>query len=152
MRASFFTELHKLMSENKDIVFITADLGYGLADKIKQDYPEQFFNVQAAEQAMIGVAIGMALSGKIPICYSITPFLLYRPYEAIALYLEGEQIPVIMVGSGRGQDYHHDGVSHWEGQFPFEMEYVKPETYPDMATCLQYALNENKPLFISLKR
>lgn len=70
-------------------------------------------NVGSSEQLMIGVAIGLSYSGYIPVCYSITPFLLYRPFEFIRNYLSHEQVPVKLVGSGRDRDYDHDGFSHW---------------------------------------
>ena len=69
------------MSANEDIVVLTGDLGYGLWDKIRIDYPDRFWNVGSSEQLMMGMASGMAMDGKIPFVYSITPFLLYRPFE-----------------------------------------------------------------------
>ena len=62
---------------------------------------------------MLGAACGMALEGKIPIIYSITPFLLYRPFEWIRNYLNHEKIPVKLVGGGRNKDYGYLGFSHW---------------------------------------
>jgi transketolase len=62
---------------------------------------------------MIGMAVGLAQSGYIPVCYSITPFLLYRPFEQIRNYLNHDEIPVKLVGSGRDRDYGHCGFTHW---------------------------------------
>lgn len=112
MRPEFFRQLHARMSENKDIYAITADLGYGGFDQIRQDFPDRFINTGAAEQLACGLAVGLAQEGKIPFFYSITPFLLYRPFEWIRNYLDGERAPVILVGSGRNNDYKHDGASH----------------------------------------
>lgn len=155
MRKLFFEVLHEEMKLNPNIYFITADLGYGLADTIKEDYPDRFINCQAAEQAMLGIGIGLALQGKIPVCYSITPFLLHRPYEAIKLYLEGEGIPVKLVGSGRGKDYEHDGPSHFaddDSIYSLKFGYVNPEMYESMIECVKDILYSNKPEFLSLKR
>lgn len=153
MRKQFFEALYKEMEVDKDIYFITADLGYKLADKIFEDFPERAWNVQAAEQAMLGTAIGISLSGKTAICYSITPFLLHRPFEWIKLYLEGEGIPVKLCGSGRGEDYESDGASHhFNDPFPFKFPEVKPENYANMEVCLHHVLHNNKPTFLSLKR
>ena len=87
MRKKFSSKLHSEMSTNKDIVVLTGDLGYGLWDRIKIDYPDRFFNFGSSEQLMLGAACGMAMEGKIPVVYSITPFLLYRPFEFIRNYV-----------------------------------------------------------------
>jgi len=91
MRPYFAECLHKEMKKNKDIYVLTSDLGYGMWDKIRKDYADRFINVGAAEQALIGISIGLALSGKIPVAYSITSFLLYRPFETIRNYVDYEK-------------------------------------------------------------
>ena len=101
------------MAINPDIYLVTGDLGYGLWDKIRLDFSNRFYNVGSAEQLMMGAAIGIAMEGKIPVVYSITPFLLYRPFELIRNYLNHEKIPVKLVGGGRNQDYGYSGFSHW---------------------------------------
>ena len=73
MRKEFAEFLHCEMSSNEKIILLTGDLGYGLWDKIKIDYPDRFYNVLSSEQLMIGAAIGFAMEGYIPLVYSITP-------------------------------------------------------------------------------
>ena len=106
------TKYHLLLL-NEDIYILTGDLGYGLWDRIKIDYPDRFINFLSSEQLMLGSACGMALEGKIPVVYSITPFLLYRPFEWIRNYLDHEKIPVKLIGGGRNKDYGYLGFSHW---------------------------------------
>jgi transketolase len=101
------------MSVNDRIQIITADLGFGILDNIRNAYPDRFYNVGAAEHLMIGIAIGMAEEGLIPVCYSMSSFLLYRPFEMLRNYVSYENINVKLLGSGRDRDYSHDGVSHW---------------------------------------
>ena len=113
MRRYFADILHQQMARNKNIWVITADLGYKMWDKIRDDYPDRFLNAGASEQAMMGIAVGLALEGRIPVVYSITSFLLYRSFETLRNYVNHEQIPVKLIGSGRGQDYMLDGFSHW---------------------------------------
>ncbi|MDO8657799.1 MAG: hypothetical protein Q7K55_03600, partial [Candidatus Levybacteria bacterium] len=105
MRGWFAYDLYNHMAKNENIWIITGDLGYKLFDYIRRDFPERFINTGAAEQAMIGIAIGLALDGKIPFVYSITTFLLYRPFETIRNYINYEKIPVKLIGSGRNKDY-----------------------------------------------
>jgi transketolase len=99
LRRRFADETYKVMKKNKNIVVLTGDLGYKIWDQIRQDFPDRFYNVGAAEQALIGISVGLALEGKIPVVFSITPFLLYRPFETIRNYVNHEKIPIILVGS-----------------------------------------------------
>ena len=49
MRKEFAEQLHSLMSLDESIVLLTGDLGYGLWDRIKIDYPDRFYNTLSAE-------------------------------------------------------------------------------------------------------
>ena len=114
MRKVFSNILHDYMAIADNIVVIVGDLGYGLWDKIRIDYADRFYNVGSSENLMVGTAIGMAMENKIPIVYSITPFLLYRPFEMIRNYIDHESIPVKLVGGGRDKDYGYLGIVHRE--------------------------------------
>lgn len=158
MRGWFAYELHKQMVNNPKIWLVTGDLGYGMFDKIKRDFPERFVNTGAAEQAMIGVSIGLAYGGLQPVVYSITPFLLYRPFETIRNYVDRESVPIILAGGGRDYDYGHDGFSHWSSEdkrvmslFP-KIISVWPDEKESIPDILQMALNNHQPFYINLKR
>ena len=101
------------MASDRKIFALTGNLGYGGFDRIIEDFPDRYIDCGAAEQAMVDIAVGMALSGKKPVIYSITPFLLYRPFESVRNYLSREKIPVILIGSGRDRDYDTLGFGHW---------------------------------------
>ena len=154
MRKEFFTALHTAMAKDSSIYFLTGDLGFGLADNIRDTYPDRFFNVGAAEQLLITAGVGLALQGRIPVCYSITPFLIDRPFEAIKLYMNYEQIPVKLVGSGRGEDYAHDGQSHFEHNtmdiLP-NIIHLRPELH-ELQQSVETLLYNDKPTFLSLCR
>jgi len=149
MRKQFATTLLRMMLEDESIYLLTADLGYGIFDEIRDTFPDRFINTQAAEQAMILCAVGLAQEGKRPFCYSITPFLLHRPYEAIKLYIEGEGANVVLVGSGRGRDYEHDGDSHWDTGCDFQIKKFYPEEPQDVEILLSKI---EAPYYINLKR
>jgi transketolase len=112
MRKQFAEILHEIMLENPKIVVIVGDVGFGVFDQIRQDFPDRFYNAGASEQLMLGMAVGLALEGYVPVAYTITPFLLYRPFEFIRNYLNHEKIPVKLVGAGRNDDYSRDGFTH----------------------------------------
>ena len=82
-RREFVNLLINEMNKNEKIFLLTGDLGFGLFDDIRKDFPNRFINVGSCEQLMIGLAVGLSYEGWIPLCYSITPFLLYRPFEFI---------------------------------------------------------------------
>ena len=157
-RGWFAYEFYQQMKKNKNIWLLTADLGYKMWDKHFEDFPDRCFNVGAAEQSLIGIAVGLALEGKIPFCYSITPFLLYRPFEFIRNYLQRESISVKLVGSGRNQDYGIDGFTHYCEEakqvldcLPNIVQYW-PETKEEIPDLVRKMVKENRPQFISLKR
>lgn len=158
LRRRFADETYKAMRKNKNIIVITGDLGYRIWDQIKQDFPRQFYNVGAAEQTLIGIAVGLSLEGKIPVVFSITSFLLYRPFETIRNYVDHEKIPMILVGSGRNQDYLHDGFSHWSEEDREVMKIFKnirsvwPETADEVSNLFPKILEYNGPWYINLKR
>lgn len=154
MRKKFANELYELMKEDKNIFLITADIGFGVLDKIKDELPKQFFNVGAAEQVMMDMAIGFALAGKIPIVYSITPFVLFRPFEAIRNYINYEQVPVIIVGCGRGSDYKTEGYSHNASDDKIIWESFKNilTLHPEEDLNLREIVYMKKPVYLNLKR
>ena len=158
MRKFFSILLHEEMSLNENIVLLTGDLGYGLWDKIRLDFCDRFYNVGSSEQLMMGAATGLAMEGKIPVVYSITPFLLYRPFELIRNYLDHEQIPVKLVGGGRDKDYGYLGFSHWAEDDKKIMSVFKniktshPKDDKQLQGMFKDFINSKKPEYINLKR
>jgi len=158
MRACFSEALYIRMTKNKKVWVIVNDLGYKMWDKIRLDFPDRFINVGAAEQALIGIAIGLALENKIPFVYSITTFLLYRPFETIRNYINHEKIPVKLIGSGRNKDYIHDGISHWAEEDRKVMNIFKnikakwPQAAGEIPNLIDEMLESKKPWYVNLKR
>lgn len=158
MRACFADCIYKHMKKNENIYVVVNDLGYKMWDKIRADFPDRFINVGAAEQTQIGVAVGLALSNKIPIVYSITTFLLYRPFETIRNYLHYDKIPVKLIGSGRDKEYVHDGISHWaeeDRQVMMIFNNIKsfwPDNVDEIPDLVKRMIKSNQPWYINLKR
>lgn len=155
-RGYFAGALHEQMKTDKNIWVLTGDLGFGQFDKIRDDFPDRFINCGASEAAMLGLAVGLALEGKKPFVYTITSFFL-RAAETISLYLEHEQIPVRLVGGGRGDDYKHDGYSHHAGRAEDYIESLGikgyyPKEKEEVPALVENMLLVDKPAFISLRR
>ena len=146
------------MKVNDKIWLVCLDLGYKIFDQHFKDFPKRCINPGASEQAGMDIAIGLALSGKIPFIYSITPFLIYRPFEAIKLYLDHEKIPVKLIGSGRWDDYKIDGPSHdaiGVSAFLRPLESLKtyfPKEKEEIPNIVEELVTNEVPCFLSLKR
>lgn len=165
MRGEFSYQLALQMEKDPDIWVVSCDLGYGMFDYIRDTYPDRFINVGAAEQAGMGIAVGLALEGKKPFVYSITTFLLYRPFETIRNYIDHEKISVRLVGGGRDKDYHIDGFSHWSEDaynifggsqnlygFFQNIQSLWPNEKEEIEDCVKLMVDNDRPTFISLRR
>ena len=158
MRKLFAQLLHAAMATNPKIYLITGDLGYGLWDSIRDGYPERFYNVGSSEMAMMGAAIGLAMEGKIPYVYSITPFAIYRPFEMIRNYVDHERIPVNIIGGGRDKDYGYLGFSHWSHDDKRIMNVfdniksVWPDSQDEVRDVFNQSLTQQYPMYINLSR
>jgi transketolase len=107
---------------------------------------------------MLGAAVGLTHNNKIPICYSITPFIIFRPYEWLRNYLNHEHAPVKLVGAGRDQDYGHLGFSHWAiddedalRAFP-NIKIYKPNTLQELEDVWDEFLYNEKPCYLNIRR
>ena len=158
MRRCFADVMYQHMCKNDRIWIITGDVGYKMWDQIRDEFPDRFINAGAAEQTMVDVGIGLALEGKIPIVYSITSFLLYRPFEGIRNYINRENIPVKLVGSGRNKDYLVDGFSHWAEDDRDVMMIFKnicsrwPESIEEIPVIIEEMIANNKPYYVNLRK
>lgn len=158
MRKIFSELLYSKMLEDESIYLITADLGYGLWDKIQTTFPERFYNVGSSEITMMGIAIGLAMENKKPFVYSITPFALYRPFEMIRNYLEYESINVTILGGGRDKDYGYLGFSHWACEDKEIMSCFKniktfhPENNQELEQNFKEILQRTGPSYLNLKK
>lgn len=156
MRRTFRDQLTDEMRENPKISLIVGDVGYGLFDDLRKEFPHRVINPGASEQLMVGMAVGMAMEEIIPVVYSITPFVLYRPFEFIRNYVNYENIPVKLVGSGRNDDYGVCGFSHYACEdmqvlsiFPNIKTFV-PNTKDDVN--VKEFLYNSSPSYMNLSR
>jgi len=158
MRKECMSLLLEEMVNEDSIIVLTADLGFGLLDQIQNSFPERFHNVGAAEQLMIGAGIGLAESRKIPVCYSMSSFLLYRPFEFLRNYVNAENVPVKLIGSGRNMDYSHDGLSHWAHDDELvlaalpNIKIYKPKSIQELEDQFSEFLYNPGPAYLNLTR
>ncbi len=112
MRTAYCKTLYEIMSRDSRVYALTADIGFRNFDEIMAEFPDRFVNVGVAEANMIGIAAGLALSGKIPFAFTIAPFVTMRCFEQIRVDLCYQQLPVKIIGAGGGFVYGSQGTTH----------------------------------------
>jgi transketolase len=112
MRVPFVEAVHRVLQADPQSVFLTGDLGYNAFEKLAATFGPRFLNVGVAEQNMMGVAAGMAMTGLRPWVYSIAPFGTYRCLEQIRNDVCLHDLPVRIVGNGGGYTYGIMGSTH----------------------------------------
>ena len=109
MRKVYCELLMKTAETDDRIVVLEADLMASNGTKpFAAAYPERTFDVGIAEANMIGVAAGLAASGKIPFCDTFTPFATRRCYDQITVSAAYTNLPLRIVGTDPGGD----GATH----------------------------------------
>ena len=111
MRRIFGKVINEIAKKDKKVILIVGDIGYGIFDDFRKNHPNRFFNLGICEQSIIGFASGIALEGLKPWVYTITPFLIERPFEQIKLDIDQQKSNVKLVGFA---DYPSLGPSHSE--------------------------------------
>lgn len=112
MRFAVVEAIYQAALKNKKIYFLTGDLDHANVDGFKQNIPNQYINVGIAEQNMVGIASGLALSGMKVFVYSIVPFITMRCYEQIRVDLCYQNVDVVVIGVGAGFAYGVAGSTH----------------------------------------
>ena len=154
MRYSFGKLINKLKSKDKKIYLLVGDIGYRVFDDFRSNYPERFINMGICEQSLISVASGMAIEGLKPWVYTITPFLIERPFEQIKLDIDQQNVNVKLVGFA---DYPTLGPSHKELNAKKMMSLFKniksyyPKSIKQTENAVLSSYKIKGPTFISLK-
>ena len=95
---------------------LIGDMGFGAVDQMKAKMPKRMTNCGIMEQGMVGIAAGMALSGMIPIVYSIVNFLCFRALEQIRNDVVLQDLNVKFIATGVNDYFEFLGPSHCCGQ------------------------------------
>lgn len=112
MRTAFVQTLIEEAERDGRIWLLTGDLGFSVLEPFIERFPGRFVNAGVAEQNMMGVAAGLALSGKIVFIYSIANFPTLRCLEQIRNDVCGHKLSVKIVTVGGGFSYGSHGYSH----------------------------------------
>jgi len=112
LRTAFIQALNEMADRDERVCLIVGDLGYSVIEDFANRHPDQFVNAGVSEQNMIGLAAGMAMTGKIVFTYSIGNFGTLRCLEQIRNDVCYHRANVKVVAVGGGLAYGNLGVTH----------------------------------------
>ena len=154
MRRTFGRVITELADHDDKVIVIVGDIGYRVFDEFRDKYPDRFINIGICEQSMIGVSAGMALEGYKPWVYTITPFLIERPFEQVKLDINQQNVNVNLVGYA---DYPTLGPTHSEINAKEMMKLFNniesffPSNSDETEKMILQAYERKGPTFTSLK-
>jgi len=158
LRDTFIGVLTELAPQHPELLFLTADLGFGVLNNFVARFPRQCLNVGVAEQNMSGLAAGLALEGHSVFTYSIGNFPTLRCLEQIRndICYHGANVKIVCIGGG--MSYGPVGFSHHATEdlaimrsLP-GMEVIAPCDLWETAEATRYLLTHNGPAYLRLDK
>jgi transketolase len=158
-RETYGKTLVELGRQNKDIVVLDADVSPStMTNFFAQEFPEHFFNCGLEEQNMIGIAAGLAASGKTVFATTFVVFVVYRCFDQLRLCISQPNLNVKIVATHGGIIVGEDGVSHQAIEdlalccaLP-SFTVVVPADAIEAAEAVRAAAREYGPFYIRLSR
>ena len=112
-RSGFGAGLYELGTINPNVVALCADLiGSLKMEKFAESFPDRFFQTGIAEANMMGVAAGLAVTGKIPFAGTFAEFATGRVYDQLRQSVCYSQANVKIAASHAGITLGEDGATH----------------------------------------
>jgi transketolase len=156
MRNIFIKTLIQAAKKDPDFILLTGDLGYGALEEFRDSFPGRFFNAGVAEANMVGMAAGLALSGKKVCIYSIAPFLTFKIYEQLRNDVCAHNLNINLIATGGGFSYGPQGLSHNTTEdlaimraLP-NMTILIPADKTEAEVCSKIALAHSGPVYLRL--
>lgn len=158
-RQAYGDTLVALGGENPDIVVLDADLSKStMTAGFAKAYPERFFNAGIAEQNMMGMAAGLATTGKIPFASTFAVFAAGRAFEQVRNTICYPKLNVKIAASHAGITVGEDGGSHQSVEdlalmraLP-NMTVIAPADAVETASAVRAAAAHRGPVYIRLSR
>ena len=112
-RESYGEALVELADKYENMVVLDADLAAATkTGMFKKAYPDRFFDCGIAEANMMGVAAGLAATGKIPFASTFAMFAAGRAYEIVRNSIGYPHLPVKIGATHAGISVGEDGATH----------------------------------------
>lgn len=113
MRDAYIDAIYAAARDDAKLMFLSADFGAAALDAFRRDFPDRFLHMGIAEQNMVDVGAGLALSGKNVFLYAMAPFITARCYEQTKCVIASMQLPVTLIAVGVGLGYDHATLTHF---------------------------------------
>ncbi|HWZ44922.1 MAG TPA: transketolase C-terminal domain-containing protein [Candidatus Saccharimonadales bacterium] len=111
-REAYGQALVELGKKDPNVIVLDADLAKStFSAKFQKEFPDRFFTVGIAEANMVGIASGLALSGKLPFASSFAVFLCDKGYDQLRMCVAYPGVNAKFVGSHGGISIGEDGPS-----------------------------------------
>src|SRR5438270_5568000 len=111
-RDAFGRALEALGADHPNLVVVDADVSNSTRTEwFGKRYPDRFFNVGIAESNLVGVAAGLAASGKTSVVASFAAFVTCNAYDQLRMSVAFPHLNVKVVGSHAGISIGEDGPS-----------------------------------------
>src|SRR5215469_10755295 len=111
-REAYGQALAELGAKNPNVIVLDADLAKStFSSKFQEKFPERFFTCGIAEANMVGIASGLALSGKLTFASSFAVFLCDKGYDQLRMCVAYPRVNAKFVGSHGGISIGEDGPS-----------------------------------------
>lgn len=112
-RESYGEALTELAEKHENLVVLDADLAAATKTGIfRSTYPERFFNCGIAEANMMGIAAGLASTGKIPFASTFAMFAAGRAFEIVRNSIGYPHLNVKIGATHAGVSVGEDGATH----------------------------------------
>ncbi len=111
-RDAFGRALEALGADHPNVVVVDADVGNSTRTEwFGKKYPDRFFNIGIAESNLVGIAAGLAASGKTSVIASFAAFIMCNAYDQLRMSVAYPGLNVKVVGSHAGISIGEDGAS-----------------------------------------
>ncbi len=112
-RDSYGNALAELGKEHEDLVVLDADLAAATKTGVfKKAFPERHIDCGIAESNMVGIAAGLATTGKVPFCSSFAMFAAGRAFEQVRNSVGYPHLNVKIGATHAGISVGEDGATH----------------------------------------
>ncbi|NPA75633.1 MAG: transketolase family protein [Euryarchaeota archaeon] len=158
-RKAYGNTLIELGREREDIVVMDADLSTSTKTAMfGKEFPDRFFNVGLQEQNMMGIAAGLARSGKTVFASSFAVFATGRAYDQIRQSIAYPRLNVKIVATHGGVTVGEDGASHQMIEdvglmtgLP-NMRVIVPVDSNEVRSVIRFVASEDGPFYVRLTR